>query len=704
MLHSLLSLSLARVYRRHLLILCFLVSACCARAQTYTGVVVFGDSLSDIGNIAHLTEAQFGVRYPTRNPLLGFNYADGRFTDGPQTSPAASAYLGVWVEQLAAGLPSKLVLKNSLDGGTVYAYGDATTKDGTRTVTEVGISLTLNNMGQQVNDYLATNPTPTAQTLYVLWGGSDDVYLDSTAAAVSAAVAREAALVQRLIAAGASSFLVPNLPPLGGVPAHATDPIAAATLNAASLSFDMQLAASLNAIQASAAAQGKTVTILQPDIFTRFSTGSANPSAVGLFNVTAAAQGVSGNPDTYLIWDGLHPTTTGHHYVAAAAANLITPLTASVSTLSVASSVVAGQTVTLKATVQSSTATPAAPGSVAEGLVTFFNNGTIPIGSATLVPVGGVATATVTLTSVLSTSPYSITAVYAGDTALNISISAPQTLTVMPIPLTPTTTVVTSSALNGNLAAPITFTAAVAASAGTPTGTVTFRDGSTALGSPVTLASGSASLTTSALTAGTHTITAAYSGDTASAASTSAPITQTITAPSVTAALSPASISVTRGASGTSSVTVTSAGGYTGAVTLACGTLPAHLACTFSPSSLSVTGASNSATSTLTVATNASASLLAPHLVGSDPGSGTRMALLLPGLSLLGLATLRRRSLGGRSLGLLSILLLASGSAMFGISGCGGGSSKASTGTYTVPVTATGGTTTATANLTVIVQ
>jgi phospholipase/lecithinase/hemolysin len=500
-----------------LLLLLLVLSANLAHAQTYNSIVVFGDSLSDTGNVAHLTASEFGVRYPSRNVSLGFNFTDGRFTDGVDTAPAASAYLGVWVEQLAAFLPLKPLIKNSLDGGTNYAYGDATTNDGTRTVTESGVSLTLNNMGQQVTDYLATRPTPTAQTLYVLWGGSNDVYADSSAPGVAVAVAREAALIQRLIAVGATNFLVPNLPPLGGVPDHASDPTSAATLNAAALSFDIQLAATLNGIVTSSQAQGKPVTILQPDIFTRFSSAANNPSAIGLANVSSAAQGVSGNSDTYLIWDGLHPTTTGHHFAAATAAALITPLSASISTLSlVPAAIPTGGIVTLKATVQSATATPAAPGLPATGLVTFFSNGTTPIGSATLATVAGIATATTSFTgTAFASSPYSITAVYVGDTVYNTSISAAQTLNVTA--LIPTTSALSSSAPSSNLGASITFTAKIipgaGAGAGTPTGSVTFLDGQNTRSTASLDASGTATYTTSTLEAGNHTITAQYSGD-----------------------------------------------------------------------------------------------------------------------------------------------------------------------------------------------
>jgi hypothetical protein len=62
----------------------------------------------------------------------------------------------------------------------------------------------------------------------------------------------------------------------------------------------------------------------------------------------------------------------------------------------------------------------------------------------------------------------------------------------------------------------------------TATGTITFYDGANALGSPVTLSGGSASLTTTTLPVGTNTVLAVYSGDNQDAASISQPITVTV--------------------------------------------------------------------------------------------------------------------------------------------------------------------------------
>jgi cyclophilin family peptidyl-prolyl cis-trans isomerase len=83
----------------------------------------------------------------------------------------------------------------------------------------------------------------------------------------------------------------------------------------------------------------------------------------------------------------------------------------------------------------------------------------------------------------------------------------------------------------------VTFSATVAAVAPgdtSPTGTVTFLDGATTLGSGAVGAGGLASFTTSTLASGTHTVTAVYSGDTDYAGSTSAPLTEIVNAPAGT--------------------------------------------------------------------------------------------------------------------------------------------------------------------------
>src|SRR5208282_2656678 len=108
----------------------------------------------------------------------------------------------------------------------------------------------------------------------------------------------------------------------------------------------------------------------------------------------------------------------------------------------------------------------------------------------------------------------------------------------------PTATTLTSSLNPSNYGQTVMFTAAVTASAGTPTGTVIFYDSSAAIGS-ATLAGGSASISVSSLAAGSQPITAAYQGSGGFAPSTSAVLTQVVngvaTATTITSSPDPSS-------------------------------------------------------------------------------------------------------------------------------------------------------------------
>ena len=326
-----------------LLLLCCLPTL--APAQTYTSVLVFGDSLSDTGNVAHLTSSQFGTRIP--GPLAG--YTDGRFTDGKDTLPPASLYTGVWIEQLAATFPQKPAITASLDGGTNYAYGFAFTGTGTSPLNlTTGVTVQVDNLGQQVTDYLTAHPAIPANTLVVVWGGANDVINATSTADITTAVTGELTAIQRLIAAGATDLLVANLPPLGAIPRFNMT-ANAATATAGAQAFNTGLAAGLAALPANPA-----VTLRPFDIFSLFNSVIASPSTNGLVNVTDKSQAnLTVNPDQYFFWDDLHPTTTVHHLIAVAAATLVAPPSPSISaTLAPTSvTVAAGSTATSTLTV-----------------------------------------------------------------------------------------------------------------------------------------------------------------------------------------------------------------------------------------------------------------------------------------------------------------------------------------------------------------
>src|SRR5262249_20676573 len=122
---------------------------------------------------------------------------------------------------------------------------------------------------------------------------------------------------------------------------------------------------------------------------------------------------------------------------------------------------------------------------------------------------------------------HTVIAFYSGDPNLDHSTSAPYTQTVNKAD---TTTGVTSSANPSNFGQAVTFTATVSAvspGVGRPTGRVVFLVDGTAQ-APVNLNGGQATLTSAALAAADHTISAVYPGDRNPNPSTSARLTQTV--------------------------------------------------------------------------------------------------------------------------------------------------------------------------------
>jgi phospholipase/lecithinase/hemolysin len=321
MLNSHLSRHLSRVLTVFAII-AFTATAAFAQTRNYTRIVVFGDSLSDTGNVAHLTEAKYGVRVP--GTIV--DYTDGRFTDGYDTVPAAQNYFGVWVEQLAASMPSHPEVKNSLDGGTNYAYGFAFTGTGTSTLQLGGGQLTVEveNMGRQVTDYLATHPKINNSTLFVIWGGANDLLHATSPIDIINAAVQETLDIQRLIAAGATQFLVLNQSPLGVTPRLNGSPATSIPANAAAALFNSWLATGLSVLHDFY--PDRHVRIFPVNVFSLFTHIAANPSGFSLANITDSAQGnFAANPDNYLFWDDLHPTTRGHNLVSGAALKALAP-------------------------------------------------------------------------------------------------------------------------------------------------------------------------------------------------------------------------------------------------------------------------------------------------------------------------------------------------------------------------------------------
>ncbi len=170
-----------------------------------------------------------------------------------------------------------------------------------------------------------------------------------------------------------------------------------------------------------------------------------------------------------------------------------------------------GDLVTFTATV-----TPVPSG----GTVAFFDGGT-QLATSPVDPVSGAA---VFSTSALSVGTHPMTAEYSGNDAY-LASPASNTVNQVVDPIATTTTLVSDKSI-ASYHEPVTFTAMVTRTVGgaaVTTGTITFKDGATEIGTGAVGDSGEAFFTTSALAIGAHNVTATYTSDGTYAESTSAP-------------------------------------------------------------------------------------------------------------------------------------------------------------------------------------
>jgi hypothetical protein len=234
----------------------------------------------------------------------------------------------------------------------------------------------------------------------------------------------------------------------------------------------------------------------------------------------------------------------------------------------------------------------------------------------------------------------------------------------------------------------VTFTATLSSSAGTPTGTVSFYDGTTMLGT-ATLSAGVAAFSTSSLAAGSHSITAVYSGDSNFVAVTSSITTETIenftigvsTGDTTTATASPGGQALYSFA-----VNPPSGATFAGPITFTVTGLPAGATATFSPNPVPAGAGNTTVTMTVTVPSTAEAEPL------NSPLSGGALPVAL-GMILLPFAG-RVRRMSRRLKGMVCLMVVAIAGAAF-VSGCGGGSGGGSSTpppqNYTLTVTGTSG-------------
>ncbi len=296
---------------RHMLVAAFSAFVSVPAMAVSTGVYFFGDSLTDVGNV---TAVYSMVPHPPGAPatIPGAPYAQGRASNGP-----------IYADVLAAGLGAGFTATPSVLGGNDFAYG------GARTRYQV-FGAPFQGILDQVATFRARPGPADSGALYVLWGGSNnlqDIILGKTTdvngnpiPTVGQTIGDIASAIGSLYAEGARKILVPNVPDLALVPrVREFGAAAQAGAHALSVGYNAGLASTLTALESSLTG----LDIIGFDTFSNLNEVIAHQSLYGFSDTehrcyTGDDVGFTGggsvcaNPDEYLFWDGIHPTTALH--------------------------------------------------------------------------------------------------------------------------------------------------------------------------------------------------------------------------------------------------------------------------------------------------------------------------------------------------------------------------------------------------------
>jgi thermolabile hemolysin len=250
-----------------------------------TELNIFGDSLSDVGTLFQLS----GGMYPPNPPYFQGRYSNGR----------------VWVEYLAESLNlSSQQSKN-------FAYGGSTTGKVNPGAGQINYNNFVPDLLTQVKSFTQTNQQANPHALYVIWAGANDYLQGVSSATVPLENLTKA--IASLHDFGAKKMIVGNLPDLGHLPATRSNGNSA-YLSGLTQAHNQGLRRSLKLISQ----QRSDLQIATLDANKLYREAITNPADFGFSNVISGCMaGLSsyGNPDQFLFWDSIHPTTAAHRII-----------------------------------------------------------------------------------------------------------------------------------------------------------------------------------------------------------------------------------------------------------------------------------------------------------------------------------------------------------------------------------------------------
>jgi thermolabile hemolysin len=255
-------------------------------SQPFSRIFVFGDSLSDTGNFYRLSGG-----YPPPP------YFQGRFSNGL-----------VWVEHLAHALGMEIA------AGDNYAVAGATTG-----LINYNGSAFPGLLGEIASFTATRNAAEAEGALFVVWAGANDFFValqtgQAPAELIGNGVGHTVQAIQQLWQSGARHIMVANIPDLGLTP-FALEANIGAPVTQLSAAYNQVLESALDDLAAAG------IPTIRVDAFATLRTMVAQPAEFGFTNVTDQLIIVGGNPDEFLFWNEVHPTTAGHAVFAEAAAD-----------------------------------------------------------------------------------------------------------------------------------------------------------------------------------------------------------------------------------------------------------------------------------------------------------------------------------------------------------------------------------------------
>lgn len=291
---------------------CILPAATCA-STGFDRLVIFGDSLSDPGNAFVLTGMALTPPYTSLVPDYPYARGGHHLSDGE-----------TWIEQLA----KEMEVRNS--AGPALRVPDQSSNyaiDRTRACPDSPSPSHL-DLTSQVGLFLTRPGSPAESTLYVVFAGSNDVRDALVNPEIGELILGCALLslsdnIQALIGAGARTFLIPNVPNLGLIPAVALQgPEAQQAATAVSFFFNQQLEAILAGIET---AYGGLVRFYRLDTFALLTQVAIEHPELNVTDpcIDLNSGTTCNNTKNYLFWDGIHPTRTGHELIAEEAASAL---------------------------------------------------------------------------------------------------------------------------------------------------------------------------------------------------------------------------------------------------------------------------------------------------------------------------------------------------------------------------------------------